>query len=57
MENKNKTRIEFEKFKNVIELLPAITYYRPEYRKRFDKGHFVFAWLIFGIIIYKDNGK
>ena len=48
-------KIKFEQFENVIEILPSIYWYKQSFRQRFGKGVIVFAWLKWGLVIYKNN--
>ena len=51
----NNYKIKFERFENVIEILPSIYWYKQSFRQRFGKGVIVFAWLKWGLVIYKNN--
>jgi len=48
-------KIKFKRFDNVIEILPSIYWYKQSFRQRFGKGVIVFAWLKWGLVIYKNN--
>ena len=51
----NNYKIKFERFENVIEILPSIYWYKQSFAQRFGKGVIVFAWLKWGLVIYKNN--
>ena len=45
-------RIRFERFENMVELLPSIYYHKQRYRSQFGKGVIVIGWLKWGIVFY-----
>ena len=56
---KFKIRFEgMETFENVFEILPSIYWYRqhsPFRLSKYGKGIIIFAWLKWGVIVYKLN--
>jgi len=54
---KKRFRIDFQKFENVIEILPSFYYHKQTFREWYGKGIFVIAWINFGIVIYIEKTK
>ena len=52
-----KIKIDFQKFENVIEILPSIYYHKQTFREWYGKGIFVIAWLNYGIVIFIEKRK
>jgi hypothetical protein len=52
-----KIKIDFQKFENVIEILPSFYYYKQTFREWNGKGIFVIAWLNYGIVIFIEKRK
>lgn len=50
-------KIKFEKFDNVIEILPSIYYYKQSFRERFGRGAIIVAWIKWGITVYIEKGN
>ena len=50
-------KIKFERFDNVIEILPSIYWHKQLLVQRFGKGVIVIAWLKWGLVIYKNNDQ
>jgi len=48
-------RIKFEKFDNLIEILPTIYYYKQTFRERFGKGAIIIGWLNVGFCLYIEH--
>jgi hypothetical protein len=54
---KKRLKIDFQKFENVIEILPSFYYYKQTFREWHGKGVFVIAWFNFGIVIHIEKTK
>jgi len=52
MKKTKKIKIDFEKFENIIEILPSFYWHKQSYKDWCGKGAFVMGWLKWGIIIY-----
>jgi hypothetical protein len=52
-----KIKIDFQKFENVIEILPSFYYYKQTFREWYGKGVFVIAWLNYAIVIFIEKRK
>ena len=45
-------KILFERFENIVEILPTIYWHRQSFAQKFGKGVIVIGWLKWGFVIY-----
>jgi hypothetical protein len=51
-DKQSSVKILFERFENIVEILPTIYWHRQSFSQKFGKGVIVIGWLKWGFVIY-----